>query len=367
MPELSVLASPSRLYLDQLGDDVGLRGRVPGTPPADGHSYSTDDVCLGLRVDLMQALALGWATVEPSVERGLRFLADAYDAEAGRFRSLRSAGGAWLDAPGSEDTNGRALLALGSLIAECPDADLRQRAQTLFERALPTASDLSGLRARASLLLACDAAERGGSTGETSRIYQEVGNGLRQSFEVRDVTFDWPWPELTLTGENGLPAHALIVGGARLGYPRMLRMGVRAVEWLLTVQTADAGHLSLIGDAGGWPRGGIRATADQRPIEATTLLLAADAAWRATGTVRFRTGLEAAYAWFLGANDVAGMVADPARGACHDGISAAGVLPGQGTEATLMWLMAAEVVRAHRATTTTTTAPMARDLASAPS
>ncbi len=108
-------------------------------------------------------------------------------------------------------------------------------------------------------------------------------------------------------------------------------MGLRAVEWLLTIQTAEAGHLSLIGDLGGWPRGGVRATADQRPIEATTLLLAADAAWRATSTPRFRTGMEAAYAWFLGGNDITAMVADPVRGACHDGISADGVLPGRGT------------------------------------
>jgi len=365
VPELSPLAPPSRVYLEELGDDIGLRGRAAGTPPEHGHSYATDDISYGVRVDLLQAPGLGWATVEESVRRGLRFLTDAYDAEAGRFRSLRSADGAWLDAPGSEDTNGHALHALGSLVADCPDAALRQSAMALFERALPTASQLSGLRPRASLLLACDAAERGGSTGETSRVYQEVGNGLRQSFEVRDVTFDWPWPELTLTGENGLPAHALIVGGARLGYPRMLRMGLRAVEWLLTVQTAEAGHLSLIGDLGGWPRGGIRATADQRPSEATTLLLAADAAWRATSTPRFRTGMEAAYAWFLGGNDVAGMVADPVRGACHDGISGDGVLPGQGPEATLMWLTAAEVIRAHRAPPAAS--PANRDLISAPS
>jgi hypothetical protein len=363
VPELSALVPPNRLHLDELGDDVGLRGLAPGTPPEHGHSYATDDVCHGIRVDLLQAPVLGWAMVEPSLRRGLRFLIDSYDAEAGRFRSLRSADGAWLDAPGTEDTNGRALLALGMLIADCPDAGLRQGAQTLFERALPSASELSGLRARASLLLACDAAERGGLTGATSRAYQDVGNGLRQSFEVRDVTFDWPWPELVLSGENGLPAHALIVGGARLGYPRMLRMGLRAVEWLLTVQTAEGGHLTLIGDAGGWPRGGVRATADQRPIEATTLLLAADAAWRASGTVRFRIGLEAAYAWFLGGNDVSGMVADPDRGACHDGISADGVLPGQGTEATLMWLMAAEITRSHRAPPAT--APVVRDLISA--
>ena len=71
VPELAALAPPSRLHLDELGDDVGLRGRAPGTPPEHGHSYATDDICQGIRVDLLQAPVLGWATVEPSVRRGL--------------------------------------------------------------------------------------------------------------------------------------------------------------------------------------------------------------------------------------------------------------------------------------------------------
>jgi len=365
VPELAPLAPPSRVTLDRIGDAVGLQGRAPGTPPDHGHSYATDDISRDLMVDLLQSTTLGWSAVESSIQRGMRFLTDAFDAQAGRFRSLRAADGAWLDAPGSEETNGRALHALGLVIADCPDAAIHDAAVALFQRALPTASELSGLRPRASLLLACDAAERGGLTGDASRIYQMVGNGLRQSFEVRDVTFDWPWPELALTGDNGVPAQALIVGGARLGYPRMLRMGVRAVEWLLTIQTAEAGHLSLIGDMGGWPRGGIRATFDQRSSEVTSVLLAADAAWRATGTHRFRTGMEAAYAWFLGANDVTAVVADVEQGACHDGISAEGVLPGQGADATLSWLMAVEVMRAHRAPAGDS-APAVRDLITAP-
>ncbi len=355
MPESMPVGAPDRERLESFTDEVGYRASAPGhrsTAPGSAsdapHGYRTDETSLGLRIDLLHGAALGWEATRSSVARGLQFLGDAYDDDAGRFRGFRAADGGWLDAPGSDDTNGYAMHALGLVIADCPDDAMRDIARGLFERALPTASGVSGLRARASLLLACDAAERGGLDGETARVYQAVGNALRQSFEVRDVTFDWPWPEPVLSGRNGLPAHALIVGGTRLGYPRMLRMGLRAVEWLLTVQTSDDGHLSLIGDVGGWTRGGSRATTDQRPVEATTLLLAADAAWRSTGTPRFRVGMEAAYAWYLGANDVLAPVADFGSGACHDGIGAAGLLPGQGVEATLMWLIAVEAMRAHR-------------------
>ncbi|MGO9181023.1 MAG: hypothetical protein ACLQHS_17445, partial [Candidatus Limnocylindrales bacterium] len=39
-------------------------------------------------------------------------------------------------------------------------------------------------------------------------------------------------------------------------------------------------------------------------------------------------------------------VADPARGACHDGLTPDGVNANQGAESTLMWLTAVERMRA---------------------
>jgi len=53
------------------------------------------------------------------------------------------------------------------------------------------------------------------------------------------------------------------------------------------------------------PRGGSPARFDQQPIEATSLLLAATAAHEATGERRYADAAEAAYAWYVGANDSA--------------------------------------------------------------
>ena len=63
---------------------------------------------------------------------------------------------------------------------------------------------------------------------------------------------------------------------------------------------------------------------------------------------RYRAAAERAYAWFLGDNDVGVPVADPARGACHDGLTPDGVNANQGAESTLMWLTAVERMRALR-------------------
>jgi hypothetical protein len=89
---------------------------------------------------------------------------------------------------------------------------------------------------------------------------------------------------------------------------------------------------------------------DQQPIEATALLLAAEAALLATGGERYRAAMERSYGWFIGANDVGLYVADPSRGACCDGLRPTDLNRNEGAESTLMWLTAAEHIRAIRET-----------------
>ena len=49
-----------------------------------------------------------------------------------------------------------------------------------------------------------------------------------------------------------------------------------------------------------------------------------------TGGARYVAAMERSYAWFLGGNDLGLYVADPARGACCDGLDRAGVNMNEG-------------------------------------
>jgi hypothetical protein len=185
-------------------------------------------------------------------------------------------------------------------------------------------------------------------------IYQGAANDLWRSFGDSKSDRSWPWPGGLITYENELPTQALLAAGQRLDRPNMVQAGLRVLDWLIDAQTNAAGHLSSVGNAGWWPRGGVAAPYDQQPISATTLLLAAEAAFEETGAPRYTDAVESAYSWFLGRNDAHTPVADPATGACNDGIGPAGVSRNQGAESTLMWLIALEHVRGLRARTALT-------------
>ena len=348
----------SRRHLDAMSGDLGIFQHAIGSRPDPAHGYCVDDVARALEVDLLHARGLGWTAVAESVRRGLRFLEEAFDAPSGRFMNFRSVGGEWIGGPGSNDSLGRAMLALGETIAGAPDARIIEAAENLFGRALPAAGKVTSPRAQASVVLACAAVGRAGAVNGSSderdlmlgAAASATMRGMATGLHARFLDFarpGWPWPEATLTYENALLPRALIVAGHRLGAEAMLRIGLQVLDWLIDVQTAPKGHLSPIGN-GWWPRNGTKSQFDQQPIEATALLLAAEAAYAATADPRYVGAMEQAYGWFLGANDLRRRIADPARGAGRDGLTASGVNTNEGAESTLMWLMAAEHIRAMR-------------------
>ena len=143
----------------------------------------------------------------------------------------------------------------------------------------------------------------------------------------------WPWPATRLSYANAAIAEAVIVAGWKLGQDRVLRNGLRMLEWLLAVETRD-GHLSVV-PAGGWGPGEIRPAFDQQPVEVAAL---ADACMRAaavTGDSRWLAGAQMSVAWFLGDNDARVPMLDEQTGGGCDGLGPASRSRNQGAESTL--------------------------------
>jgi hypothetical protein len=200
----------------------------------------------------------------------------------------------------------------------------------------------------ASALLGCDAALAGGVAGETQRTFALLVGRLRDPFSGLDLDGDWPWPEETLTYENALLPHALVVAARRLGDARLRSVGLHVLDWLIAVQTSRRAIFTPIGSDGWWPRGMTRSQFDQQPIEATAMILACAVAYETTQDAGYLRSAEAAYAWFLGDNDAGLAIADVLTGGCHDGLSEHHVNVNQGAESTLMWLIALETMRQLR-------------------
>ena len=340
------LVGVARGHLDRLGGGIGLMQHAVGRTPDPRHGACTDDVARALTVHLLHAREVPGPVVAAAIRRSFGFLEAAFDESRGRFRNFRAADGRWLEAVGSEDCHGRALQALGELLAHSGDGTLVAAAGQLFESALPAALGFENLRPRCYALLGCASALTRVDLPGVQGALATLGSGLAEL--TASASAEWPWPEPVVTYDNGALPQALVVAGQALNRADWTALGIERLEWLLAAQTSAAGHLTPIGNRGWWPRGAAPARFDQQPIEASSLLEAARAALLASGDAHFGAEMERAYAWFLGSNDLGLPLAEPLTGACHDGLGREGINANCGAESTLAWLLAAERIRELR-------------------
>jgi len=151
---------------------------------------------------------------------------------------------------------------------------------------------------------------------------------------------DWRWFEDRLTYCNARLAQALIASGARMELADVTRVGLRSLEWLVSIQRSEDGYFAPIGSNGFYVRGETKASYDQQPVEAAATISACIEAFRATGDASWLSHARLAFDWFLGRNHLQQSLYDATTGGCRDALHAHRVNENQGAESTLSFLLA---------------------------
>ena len=326
---MTAVPQPRFDHIVRMTDGRGTFEHAKLTEPRREHGYCTDDMARVLVVSTREQRPT--PEVRRLVEISLRFLSKAEGLDGG-YRNRMSHRGRWEDRPTLEDCWGRSVWGLGTAAVHA-DADWTRRvAIAQFERAARQRSP--GLRPMAfaalgaAELLAVRPAHR-----EARTLLTAAADMMPSCTE--DAA--WPWPEPRLAYANAVVPEAMIAAGTLLDRPSLLRRGLDLLGWLLDYETYD-GHLSVT-PAGGSSPDTVRPAFAQQPIEVAAL---ADACARAAGVEgdepRWAAGIASAGEWFLGHNDGAHLMWDPATGGGYDGLEADGPNRNQGTESTLALL-----------------------------
>jgi glycosyltransferase involved in cell wall biosynthesis len=328
-------------HLFRISDSTGIFQHASFTVPNFAEGYCTDDNARALVLALMlQKLGHDPPGLSLLAATYAAFLNHAFNRSRGRFRNFMSFDRRWLDEVGSEDCHAHALWALGLCVAEAGEDSFQMLAAELFEQALPGAADFTSPRAWAFTLI---------GIGEYLRRF----SGDRRANQIRDsltakllqrhadaATGDWHWFEDVVSYANARLPQALIISGRSVNNPVMLETGLKALRWLVKLQTSAAGSFRPIGSNGFHPRGGERAIFDQQPVEAMATVSACIAAYHATSDPFWVAEARRAFEWFLGRNDLGLALYDAGTGGCRDGLHLDRVSHNEGAESTLAFLIA---------------------------
>ena len=330
-------------HLYRMTDHTGILEHAVFVVPNYPEGYTTDDNARALIVAiLLEELGAGAPTgLDDLVSRYLAFLWFAFDPTTKRFRNSLSYERQWHESEGSEDSHGRALWGLGTVLGRSSNAGWRGAAGRMFELAVPAAIEFKSPRACAFALLGLqeyldsfpgDRAALGASDVLASRLL----NSYRANHSD-----DWNWFEDVLAYSNARLPQALIRAGMRAANNEMVSAGLEALDWLVTIQRCEVkGHFVPIGSQGFYSKKTEKARFDQQPIEACAVVSACLQAYRATGKSRWRKEAWSAFNWFLGDNDLQIALYDPTTGGCRDGLHPDRANENQGAESTLSFLMA---------------------------
>jgi glycosyltransferase involved in cell wall biosynthesis len=328
-------------HLFALTDDTGILQHSVSIVPNYNEGYTTDDNARALVLTTMLEEIM--QDTEPKINkvaiRYLAFLMYAFNPGLGRFRNFLSYERRWLEDCGSEDSHGRALWALGSVLARSKSRKLRSVAGQLFSIALPASSKFSSPRAWAFTLIGINEYLQRFSGDRTAQNIEAILVEKLMDLYKRNSTPDWPWFEDILSYSNAKIPHALLLCGHRLLNKDMKDVALKALDWLTTVQQSGEGYFEPIGSNGFYRRGGERAHFDQQPIEAYGMILACLEAYRVTGDERWYKEAERAFEWFLGRNNGRLPIYDTTTGGCCDSLHSDRVNENQGAESTLAFLL----------------------------
>lgn len=326
-------------HLHIMTDDTGMLQHSIYATPDRHHGYTTDDNARALIVAGMMSSLFHDEQVLPRLHVYLSFLHHAFNPSVGRFRNFMSYDRTWLEDDGSDDCQGRVIWALGHLISHSPNTPTRRHAADLFLKGVGSLDSVRFPRSRALGILGLHYYLRVFPDDAKIRDRLEaLSRSLNDTFEKYESA-EWPWCEELVTYDNGRLPQALIIAGLTLGEDRAVARGLRALKWLLGIQTAEAGHLSAIGNDGWYHRSGQRAVFDQQPLEAAALIGACKAAYRASGEARWLGEMRRCFEWYLGRNDTGLALIDFKTRGCYDGLQADGVNQNQGAESLLSWLL----------------------------
>ena len=331
-------------HLSAMTDDTGMLQHAIFSVPNTREGYTTDDNARALIVSTLLDRNAGTENDAEHLSLSRRYLAFlwlAFHSDTGRFRNFLGYDRKWLEDVGSDDSHGRALWALGSVLGHSRNPGLRGAAGRLFEAAVPAVLEFRSPRAWAFSILGLQAYLDwfpGDRAIQGAR--NTLANRLLDIYE-RSCSENWHWFEKSLAYSNARLSQALILAGGRSKNETMAAAGIESLKWLVSAQHCGDSEIFVpIGSSHFFAEGGEKARFDQQPVEACGTISACLEAYRLTHEEHWNDEVRCVFNWFLGKNDLQAPLYDPTTGGCRDGLHPDRVNENQGAESTLSFLMA---------------------------
>jgi glycosyltransferase involved in cell wall biosynthesis len=242
------------------------------------------------------------------------------------------------DAENLEDSNGRAIWALGYLISlkKILPEEIIQKAEKLMAEAIPYLDDNYSTRAMALMIKGLYYQNK----KENLLLLEVLTDRLVQMYK-HEKTKDWHWFENYLTYGNALLPEALLCAYLRTSNLAYKKIAKESFDFLLSKIFID-GKIKVISNKEWHVRDRKMETpiGGEQPIDVAYTIMTLEKFLHVFNTDEYKQKAIIAFNWFLGNNHLNQIVYNPCTGGCYDGIEEYNVNLNQGAESTVCYLLA---------------------------
>lgn len=238
-----------------------------------------------------------------------------------------------------EDSNGRAIWALGEFLSlkQLLDFKLQAQVEAAFNKALNTINKLQSPRAIAFCIKGLYYFYQFKQEVFALDLITKLADNLVSKY--RGVSQEnWQWYEEYLTYANALIPEAMLMAGNCTESELFKDIAHKTFNFLLDL-TFQNQQIEVISNRGWHQKGEDKNHFGEQPIEIAYTILALNTFYKCNANQAYLDKIEIAFNWFLGENHLNQIIYNPVTGGCYDGLEEHQVNLNQGAESTLSYLL----------------------------
>jgi glycosyltransferase involved in cell wall biosynthesis len=239
-----------------------------------------------------------------------------------------------------EDSNGRALWSLGTVIAHRDILPIKMvlRAESCWNKSIERINDIVSPRAIAYALKGLYHYYSVYKDENIKTNIEHLADKLLHHYNINSAE-NWCWYEDYMTYANNVLPEAMMYSYLVTKKPKYKKIATITFDFLLSHYFMK-GQLKVISNRGWFKKENERKFYGEQPIEVATTIVALDLFYEITRNKKYKEQLKLAFMWFLGNNHLKQIMYNPENGASYDGLEDTHININQGAESTLCYFKA---------------------------
>lgn len=320
----------------------GIIQFAKGNRPDSSTGYTLDDTSRALMAMCRTVVSGQKKTKEKIIKTYLNYICYCQQPD-GSFLNYTDKNGSFTpqnQEVGLEDSNGRAIYALGYFISVASrfPSSWKEEANVVFKRALPLFERIESPRSIAFILKGLYHYNCEYHSVQIDALIGLLADKLVKYYRKSAET-DWLWFEAYLTYDNSILPEALLMAYLAIGRKEYKEIAHESFSFLLEKTFAE-NRIQVVSNQG-WMHKGVESHGfGEQPVDVAGTVIALKLFYEVFKEERYLQMQTDAFNWFLGNNHLHQIIYNPATGGCYDGLEENKINLNQGAESTVSYLLA---------------------------